>query len=216
MSDNKSRQPDIQGNDNGKSSEKKKRKKKSQTIHPLCIQRPDGDKLSLNMVKSPDDECLIPMTDSTNTNKAKKPVKLKRRYSKKGRSKKNKRKNKREKEKNAPNRDTLLTLLNFPKYVKHSESAAALLLLVLLSQVFHLLVEALAPFPILLLRISPTITCNVVSPLLNAIQGPEGWAGKGWRLQRPWIIEPKLSFGETKLSASIIEYLGGVFKNKKD
>lgn len=49
----------------------------------------------------------------------------------------------------------------------------------------------------------------MIGPLFAAIQGQEKWSGKGWHLERPWIIHPKLSLWETRPSSLLMNYLGG-------
>lgn len=199
---NKSKKSDTQGkgNGNGKGSNAKKL---PLILFQLCITLASDMELVLNMVKQ--HGILVPAS-TTNIDNAVEPEKeviLEQYPFKKGKLRK------------IPHQSALLTLLDFPKYIENTESAAKLLLLVLLSQVFPLLVESLVSFPVLLLRVPPLIASNVIGPLLRAIQGPETWEGKNWRLRRTWVIGAKLAFGETVPSTSIVDYLGGIFKEKK-
>lgn len=106
-----------------------------------------------------------------------------------------------------------LTLCNFPNYVENAEAAATLFLLVLLIQVAHLLVGIVTAMPAIYLDCAPLAAVPVLNALLQAIQGPDKWTGKGWKLQRPHIIRPQLSLSETRPSQNLQDYIGGTFKN---
>lgn len=106
-----------------------------------------------------------------------------------------------------------LALCSFPSCVENSQAAAILLLLVLLSQVAHLLVGLIPAMPVVHLEGATLSAVPALSTLLKAIQGPEKWEGKGWMLRRPHIIRPKLSLQETNPSQSPWDYIGGTFEN---
>lgn len=109
----------------------------------------------------------------------------------------------------------LLILCGFPELVEQSETAAKLLLLILMSQVFHFMAGVLPALPVLTLNSPPQLACAIIGPLLDAVQGPETWRGKGWCPRRSWIIHPQIALGETTLSTSIMDYLGGKCKDRK-
>lgn len=186
---NQSEQPTPQ-------SKKPHKSKKEKKIHLLSIRR-RLSKLSLYMVKSSGN--LIPASTAS-TPKAGEPseaVELKQYSFPKSDLKK------------VNHHKTLLTLCRFPELMEQSETAAKLMLLVFMSQTLHLMVESLPALPILILDCPPQIANTIIGPLLNAIQGPQIWSGTGWYVQRPWIIRPQMSLGETTVSKLIMDYLGG-------
>lgn len=111
--------------------------------------------------------------------------------------------------KGQPFQEALLCLLHFPSYVEQAETAAVVLLLLLLSQVAYLLVGILPPLPAILLNATSEELIPVLSVLFSAIQGPSKWHGDEWKLRRPWIIQPRLSPIETRPSTSVLDYIGG-------
>lgn len=116
--------------------------------------------------------------------------------------------------KKLPFRNACLTLLNFPNCIECTEAAAILMLLLLLCQAAHLLAGVVPTLPILLLNSTPQTAISVLTPLLRAVQGPELWKGADWKLHRPHIIRPKLSLMETRPSQSLVDYIGGYFRNE--
>lgn len=115
--------------------------------------------------------------------------------------------------KNRPFQKAFGCLLQFPSYVEQPETAAILLLLILLSQVAYLLVGILPPLPAVLLSATSTALSPVLNVLLCAIQGPPKWRGDKWKLRRPWVIHPRISPRETKPSISVLDYIGGTISD---
>lgn len=107
--------------------------------------------------------------------------------------------------------DACQKLCDFPKAVEGTKAAATLLLLVLLCQAAHLLVEHLPAIPLLCLDAAPRAVRPVLQTLLTAIQGPEQWKGCDWKLRRPWIVQTKLRLGESKPSSRLFDYIGGTY-----
>lgn len=107
--------------------------------------------------------------------------------------------------------DACQKLCDFPKAVEGTKAAAALLLLVLLCQAAHLLVEYLPAIPRLCLDAAPRAVRPVLQTLLTAIQGPERWKGYDWKLRWPWIVQTKLRLGELKPSSRLFDYIGGTY-----
>ncbi len=105
-----------------------------------------------------------------------------------------------------------LALCSFPGCVENSQ-ATVLFLLVLLSQIAHLLVGLVPAMPVVHLDGVTLAAVPALSVLLQAIQGPERWKGKDWMLRRPHIIRSQLSLTETKPSQFLWDYIGGVFQN---
>lgn len=106
-----------------------------------------------------------------------------------------------------------LALCSFPSCVENSQTAAVLFLLVLLSQVAHLLVGLIPAMPVVYLEGVTLSAVPVLRTLLQTIQGPEEWTGKGWMPRRPHIIHSRCSLQETKPSQSLWDYIGGTFEN---
>lgn len=106
------------------------------------------------------------------------------------------------------------SLCNFSSYVENAVTAAILLLLVMLSQIDDLLVGIVPALPVLVLSTIPQTDNPVMGALLRAIQGPEVWEGESWCLRRPWVIQPQISLRETRPSQSILDYIGGKFKDE--
>lgn len=111
--------------------------------------------------------------------------------------------------KHLPWREACLTLCKFPECIEDATTAAKLLLLVLLSQVAHLLVGVAPMLPAICLDKSSSGVSSLLGVLLRAVQGPEEWHGDDWRLLRPWIVRPRLSLRETAPSATLSDYIGG-------
>lgn len=115
-------------------------------------------------------------------------------------------------------REACQTLCRLPEYVEDSATAARLLLLVLLSQVAHLLVGVAPMLPAICLDKSSSGVSSILGVLLRAVQGPEEWCGDGWKLPRPWVVRPRLSLRETTPSIVLSDYIGGklrTFEGKK-
>lgn len=114
--------------------------------------------------------------------------------------------------KKTPFQDVCMALCRFPESFENMETAAILLLLILLSQIAYLLVGLLPALPILLLNYAdPCGITSVLEVLLRAIQGPEKWYGCDWSLRRPWAVRPRLAPGGAGPSASIMDYIGGKY-----
>lgn len=111
--------------------------------------------------------------------------------------------------KHLPWGEVCLTLCKFPECTADATTAAKLLLLVLLSQVAHLLVGVAPMLPAICLDKSSSGVSSLLGVLLRAVQGPEEWHGDDWRLLRPWIVRPRLSLRETAPSATLSDYIGG-------
>lgn len=109
-------------------------------------------------------------------------------------------------------REACLELCRLPEYVEDSAAAAKLLLLVLLSQVGHLLLNTTPMLPAICLNTSSGVILSILNVLLCAIQGPEEWRGDDWKLLRPWVVRPQLSLCETTPSAILSDYVGGKFQ----
>lgn len=106
-----------------------------------------------------------------------------------------------------------VALCNLPNYTENAKALAILFLLVLLSQVACFLVGLVPAMPVVHLDGVTLASVPVLRTLLQAIQGPEKWSGKGWQLHRPHIIQPQLSLRETRTSQSLQDYVGGTFKD---
>lgn len=117
--------------------------------------------------------------------------------------------------KHLPWREACLTLCKFPECIEDAATAAKLLLLVLLSQVAHLMLDIAPMLPAICLDTSLGSAFNILGVLLPAIQGPEEWHGDDWRLLRPWIVRPRLSLCETMPSATLSDYIGGKFRTSE-
>lgn len=108
--------------------------------------------------------------------------------------------------------EACLALCSFPEYIEDAATAAKLLLLVLLSQVAHLLLDIISMLPAICLDTSLGSALNILGVLLSAIQGPEEWHGDDWKLPRPWVVRPRLSLCETAPSVALSDYIGGKFQ----
>ena len=113
-----------------------------------------------------------------------------------------------------PFQDACAALWNFPFCMEHPEEAAAVQLLILLSQVAPLLVGEIPAMPVLMLATPPQAAESLLRPLLRAIQGPETWEGPNWHLSRHWVLSPRLSLLETAPSHALSDYLGGKFRDE--
>ncbi len=113
--------------------------------------------------------------------------------------------------KKTPFRDVCLDLCRFPENFENMETAAILLLLILLSQIAYLLVGILPALPILFLNADLCGITSVLEIFLSVIQGPEKWSGCDWSLRRPWTVWPRLAPGGAGPSASIMDYIGGKY-----
>ena len=114
--------------------------------------------------------------------------------------------------KHLPWEDACLALCKFPESIEDAATAAKLLLLVLLSQTAHLLLGIAPMVPAICLDTAPRSVLTILSILLCAVQGPEQWQGKDWKLLRPWVVRPRLSLCETTPSSVLSDYIGGKFQ----
>ena len=104
-------------------------------------------------------------------------------------------------------------LCSFRESLEDERAAAQLLVLTLLAQVSDLCLENLPGIPIVnfgAVASFPKIVCG----LLEAVQGPPMWGGKGWSLKRPWVLRPVVALGESVPSRLVGEYIGGRYKTK--
>lgn len=108
-------------------------------------------------------------------------------------------------------RDACLALCSFPDCIENAESAATVFLLTLLSQIAHLSVGITPALPAVILDCDAPAATLPIQTLLQAIQGPKQWRGKGWKLRRPYVVKPHLAMGETAPSVSLYDYIGGKF-----
>ena len=108
--------------------------------------------------------------------------------------------------------DACQALCKFATYFENAETPAKLLLLVLLSQLSHLLIGVVPILPAICLNAAPGSVLTILSILLCAVQGPEQWKGKDWQLSRPWVVRSRLSLCETVPSTALSDYIGGELK----
>lgn len=106
-------------------------------------------------------------------------------------------------------RKAIRQLLDFPNHVAEPQTGAKLLGLVMSAQAAPLYAaQAVTPLPSVqivgMLRLPES-----VGDLLRAIQGPEKWAGDGWHLRRPWLIQPLIRIGAASLETNTYKYVGG-------
>lgn len=174
----------------------------------FCIYRPQG-KLSIDMEKN--HGLYTPIAESSNIRKKQSlPQKPDTKVKLKCKTTPNYKKLVKKLQNNSGYSEACSELCMFPTTVEGAESAASLLLLVLLSQATHLLCEHLPQIPILQLNVDASATLPVLQVLLTAIQGPEQWKGADWKLRRPWVVSMKSALGQTKPSADIYNYFGGL------
>lgn len=103
----------------------------------------------------------------------------------------------------------LRQLLDFPKYVAEPQAGAKLLSLTLFAQVAPLYASLhTGPLPGIHLTGALSIPASI-GDILRAVQGPEKWAGDGWHLRRPWLIQPLIRIGAVAPDTNIYKYVGG-------
>lgn len=106
-------------------------------------------------------------------------------------------------------RKAIRQLLDCPNHVAEPQTGAKLLGLVMSAQAAPLyVVQAGTPLPSVqivgMLRLPASI-----GDILRAVQGPEKWAGDGWHLRRPWVVQARFRIGAALPETAVYRYAGG-------
>lgn len=106
-------------------------------------------------------------------------------------------------------RKALRLLLDFPNHLAEPQTGAKLLGLVMFAQAapLYALLHT-GPLPGIHLTGALSIPASI-GDILRAVQGPEKWAGDGWHLRRPWLIQPLIRVGAVAPDTNIYKYVGG-------
>lgn len=106
-------------------------------------------------------------------------------------------------------RKALRLLLDFPNHLAEPQTGAKLLGLVMFAQAAPLYASLhTGPLPGIHLTGALSIPASI-GDILRAVQGPEKWAGDGWHLRRPWLIQPLIRVGAVAPDTNIYKYVGG-------
>jgi hypothetical protein len=112
-------------------------------------------------------------------------------------------------------KEAVHALLHFPEIFPTKEAPAHLLLLVLLAQVADLALPALPALPLIQLGSMVAAVPESIRLLLLAVQGPKLWGGRGWKLNRPWILKAEVPKMASVPSLNMFAYVGGHFNEGK-
>ena len=112
-------------------------------------------------------------------------------------------------------KEAVLALLHFPEIFPTKEAPAHLLLLVLLAQVADLALPALPALPLIQLGSMVAAVPESIRLFLLAVQGPKLWGGRGWKLNRPWILKAEVPKMASVPSLNMFAYVGGHFNEGK-
>lgn len=112
-------------------------------------------------------------------------------------------------------KEAVHALLHFPEIFPTKEAPAHLLLLVLLAQVADLALPALPALPLIQLGSMVAAAPESIRLLLLAVQGPKLWGGRGWKLNRPWILKAEVPKMASVPSLNMFAYVGGHFNEGK-
>lgn len=112
-------------------------------------------------------------------------------------------------------KEAVLALLHFPEIFPTKEAPAHLLLLVLLAQVADLALPALPALPLIQLGSMVAAVPESIRLFLLAVQGPKLWGGRGWKLNRPWILKAEVPKMASVPSLNTFAYVGGHFNEGK-
>ena len=106
-------------------------------------------------------------------------------------------------------RKAIRQLLDFPNHLAEPQTGAKLLGLVMFAQAapLYALLHT-GPLPGIHLTGALSIPASI-GDILRAVQGPEKWAGDGWHLRRPWLIQPLIRVGAVAPDTNIYKYVGG-------
>ena len=106
-------------------------------------------------------------------------------------------------------RKAIRQLLDFPNHLAEPQTGAKLLSLTVFAQVAPLYASLhTGPLPGIHLTGALSIPASI-GDILRAVQGPEKWAGDGWHLRRPWLIQPLIRVGAVAPDTNIYKYVGG-------
>ena len=106
-------------------------------------------------------------------------------------------------------RKALRQLLDFPNHLAEPQTGAKLLGLGMFAQAAPLYASLhTGPLPGIHLTGALSIPASI-GDILRAVQGPEKWAGDGWHLRRPWLIQPLIRVGAVAPDTNIYKYVGG-------
>ena len=112
-------------------------------------------------------------------------------------------------------KEAVHALIHFPEIFPTKEAPAHLLLLVLLAQVADLALPALPALPLIQLGSMVAAVPESIRLLLLAVQGPKLWGGRGWKLNRPWILKAEVPKMASVPSLNMFAYVGGHFNEGK-
>ena len=112
-------------------------------------------------------------------------------------------------------KEAVHALLHFPGIFPSEAAPTHLLLLVLLAQVADLALPALPALPLVQLGSMVAAVPESIRLLLLAVQGPKLWGGRGWKLNRPWILKAEVPKMASVPSLNMFAYVGGHFNEGK-
>lgn len=106
-------------------------------------------------------------------------------------------------------RKALRQLLDFPNHLAEPQTGAKLLSLTVFAQVAPLYASLhTGPLPGIHLTGALSIPASI-GDILRAVQGPEKWAGDGWHLRRPWVLQARYRIGAAGPEPDVYRYIGG-------
>lgn len=110
--------------------------------------------------------------------------------------------------------DARLALDQLPNCFENEQSAASLVLLVLLSKIATPLVGTLS-IPLLPLDNASPAAFRYAAKLLDMIQGPDIWSGEGYRLKRPTLVVPRKPLITASYSCAVEDYIKGYYTDDR-